>query len=82
MKNLSKAEAKRLAICRERALDLFLRMEEMVQILRKKEWPVSEELLAQQGCVSNIYKLLEKIEHNQYVLEHGNTKYGMRPCKQ
>lgn len=74
MKNLSKAEAKRLAICRERAFDLMIRMEELVVILRKKEWPSSEELFAQQGYVSNILKLLEKIEHNQYVREYGNTK--------
>lgn len=74
MKKLSKAEEKRLVICRERAFDLMIRMEELVVILRKKEWPSSEELFAQQGYVSNILKLLEKIEHNQYVLEYGNTK--------
>lgn len=74
MKNLSKAEEKRLVICRERAFDLMKRMEDLVVILRKKEWPAAEKLLAQQVYVSNTYKLLEKIEHNQYVLEHGNTK--------
>ncbi|MBR5395756.1 MAG: hypothetical protein IK144_11870 [Bacteroidaceae bacterium] len=74
MENLSKAEEKRLVICRERAFDLLYRMEELVVILRKKEWPAAEKLLAQQVCVSNTYKLLEKIEHNQYVRKHGNTK--------
>ena len=39
MKKLSKCEEKRLVICTERAFDLMKRMEELVVILRKKEWP-------------------------------------------
>lgn len=68
MKKLSKYEEKRLVICRERAFDLMKRMEELAVILRKKEWPGAEVLLAQQRCVSNIHKLLEGIENHQFLI--------------
>lgn len=68
MKKLSKAEEKRLVICRERAFDLIKRMEELVVILRKKEWPGAEVLLAQQRYVSDIHKLLEGMENNQFLI--------------
>lgn len=70
MKKLSKAEEKRLFICRERAFDLMKRMEELAAILRKKEWPGAEVLLAQQRCVLNIHKLLEGIENNQFLISN------------
>ena len=68
MKKLSKCEEKRLVICTERAFDLMKRMEELVVILRKKEWPGAEVLLAQQRSVSNIYKLLEGMENHQFLI--------------
>ena len=68
MKKLSKCEEKRLVICRERAFDLIKRIEELVVILRKKEWPGAEVLLAQQRCVSNIHKLLVGMENHQFLI--------------
>ncbi len=67
-KKLSKAEEKRLVICRERAFDLMKRMEELAVILRKKEWPGAEVLLAQQRSVSNIHELLEGMENHQFLI--------------
>lgn len=70
MKKLSKAEEKRLVICRERAFDLMKRIEELAAILRKKEWPGAEVLLAQQRCVLNIHKLLEGMENHQFLISN------------
>lgn len=68
-KKLSKAEEKRLVICRERALDLFLRMEEMVQILRKKEWNDARKLREVHYHVNEIFNLLSYMVLKQNVLK-------------
>ena len=69
MKKLSKAEEKRLVICRERALDLLLRMEEMVQIFRKKEWNDARKLLDEHDKANQTFNLLSYLELKQKVLK-------------
>lgn len=76
MKKLSKAEKKRLCICTERAFDLLKRMEEMVDIFRKKEWPEAEKVLSMQSYASQTYRLLCNLDHKQYELEMEEQKEG------
>ena len=68
-KKLSKAEKKRLYICTERAFDLVKRMEEMIDILRKKEWADADILLSLQSSAVQIYRRLGYIDQIQYMLE-------------
>lgn len=70
MKKLSQAEEKKLIICRERAFDLLKRMEDMYEILHKKECQDSEKVLAEQSHILDTCNLLESIEHQQYLLKY------------
>ena len=74
MKKLSKAERKKLFIIRERADDLLLRMKEMYEILTKRESPDAQKVLDEQSHILDTVKLLESIEHQQYLLEYEHAE--------
>ena len=57
-KKLSKAERKRLYICTERAFDLVKRMEELVEILRKKEYSDADRLSDEMTHIAQTYRYL------------------------
>lgn len=71
MKKLSQAEEKKLIICRERAFDLLKRIEDLTEVLEKKEWPDHNSLVIEHNQVLAIHENLEAIEKKQFLLKYG-----------
>ena len=73
MKKLTKAETKRLVICRERAFDLLYRCEELADILARREWPEYESVIIESRHVAELHRLLESCEKKVFEANRENA---------
>ena len=65
-KNLSKAEEKKLTICRERVSDVSMRLGEVSAMLEKKGWPQAPVIRESANAMNLLLGRLEEIEYEIY----------------
>lgn len=65
-KNLSKADEKKLAICRERVFDACVRLSEVADILEKRGWQQAPVIRESTHVVNQILKRLQGIEEMNF----------------
>jgi len=66
MKPLSKAEGKKLIICRERVQDACFRVNDISEILEKREWPQAQELREAVHYLNTILVRVERLEKEYF----------------
>lgn len=69
-KMFSKAEEKKLYICRERVQDVTFRVSEISDILGKRDWPQGGIIAESVHVLNQLLTRLETIEHEIYELKN------------
>ena len=69
-KMFSKAEEKKLYICRERVQDVTFRVSEITDILGKRDWPQAGIIAESVHVLNQLLTRLETIEHEIYELKN------------